>query len=169
MERIKCYISPKVQLQESSISNKGVFARQDIKKGEIVFIKAGHIVKLEEAIKYDKEIGDYSVQITNKFFLCPKSKDEIKDLVIHFNHSCDPNTGPDGQVSFVALRDIKVGEELTCDYATITNYPYKLDCSCGSKNCRKIITGEDWKNKELQKRYGNHFSWFILKKIKGWE
>jgi len=169
MANIKCYRSPKVEVKESSIGGKGAFAKEGIKKGEIVFIKAGHIVKLEEAMKHDKEIGDYSVQITDEFFLCPKSKDETEDLVIYFNHSCNPNIGPDGQISFVALRDIKASEESTCDYATIVGHSYTLKCNCGSKDCRKIITGNDWKLKKLQDKYGYHFSWFILKKIRGFE
>lgn len=164
---IKCYKSPKVAVKNSPIGGKGLFALKDIKKGELVFVKVGHVVDFEEAQKHDKELGDFSVQITDDLFLCPTSKEEISDLVIHFNHSCDPNIGPDGQVSFVALRNIKPDEELTCDYSTITASKYRLECKCGSKNCRKIITGDDWKLKELQDRHGYNFSWYILKKIKG--
>jgi len=166
MADIKCYTYPKIEVRQGPIG-LGTFAKEDIKKDEVVFIKAGHIVQVEEALRYDKEVGDYSVQITDDFFLCPKKIEEIPDLVIHFNHSCNPNVGPDGQVSFVALRDIKKGEELSVDYATIVSHKYRLECKCGSKECRKIITGDDWKLKELQDKYGNHFSWFILKKIKG--
>lgn len=166
MEQIKSYSSPKTEVRGSQVEGVGLFAKEDIKKGEIVFIKAGHIVGLEETLKLNKDIGEYDTQITDDFFLCPKSKDEIENLAIHFNHSCDPNAGPDGQVSFVALRDIKSGEEITCDYGSFQTYPYRLECNCGSKNCRKVITGDDWESPELQNRYGNNFSWFILKKIK---
>lgn len=166
MPQIKSYRAPKVEVKESLIGGKGIFAKEDIKKGELVFIKSGHIVGRKEAQKYDKEIGDFSVQITDEFFLCPTSKEEVNDIVIFFNHSCNPNIGPDGQISFVAIRDIKAGEELVCDYSTFTTSAYKLECKCGTKFCRKIITGDDWKLLELQKRYGDNFSWFILKKIK---
>ncbi|MBU1204625.1 MAG: SET domain-containing protein-lysine N-methyltransferase [Nanoarchaeota archaeon] len=167
MEKIKCYRSPKTEVRQSNIGGVGLFAKDNISKGEIVFIKAGHIVQYKEAMKCNKDIGEFDVQISDDFFLVPKSKDEIKDLVVHFNHSCNPNAGPDGQITFTAIRNICKGEEITCDYATITTYPYKLECNCGNKECRKVITGDDWKLKELQERYGNHFSWFILKKIKG--
>ncbi|MCG2809809.1 MAG: SET domain-containing protein [Candidatus Portnoybacteria bacterium] len=163
---IKCYRSPKTQVKKSIVGGKGLFAKTNIKKGEVVFIKAGHIVNQKEARQYHKTVGDFEVQIYDNFFLTPKAKNEIKNLVIHFNHSCNPNAGPDGQITFVALRNIKTGEEITCDYATITASPYRLKCNCGTKYCRGIITGNDWKLKELQKRYKNNFSWFILKKIK---
>jgi len=163
---IKCYVSPKVELNKSLIGGAGVFAKKYIKKGEIVFIKAGHIVPFSEAQKYDRDIGDFSLQITDEFYLCPTKKSEIEALVIHFNHSCDPSIGVDGQVSFVALRDIHPKEELTCDYGTIVwDNKYRLECRCGSADCRKIITENDWKIKSLQEKYGTHFSWPILKRI----
>ncbi len=164
--KIKCYRSPKTIVKTSKIGGKGLFAKTNIKKGEVVFIKMGHIVNFKEAMRCHKEVGDFEVQISDKFFLAPIRKDEIKNLVVSFNHSCQPNAGPDGEITFVALKNIKKGEEITVDYATITTYPYKLKCECGSKYCRKIITGNDWKLKTLHQRYGNHFSWFILKRIK---
>ncbi len=88
---------------------------------------------------------------------------------MYFNHSCDPNIGPRGQIEFVALRNIAADEELCTDYAmtvdTSNRAPYTLGCNCGSPLCRKAITGLDWKLPELQARYGNRFSIFILEKI----
>ncbi len=63
------------------------------------------------------------------------------------------------------IRDIEAGEELCLDYAMAMSTDYELECKCGAKNCRGKITGEDWRIKELQEKYGNYFSWFLLKKI----
>lgn len=87
---------------------------------------------------------------------------------MYINHSCDPNVGVDGDIGLVAMRDVEVGEEFCFNYAMDTTADYRLECNCGSKLCRGVVTGEDWKNKELQERYGIYFSWYILKKIKGW-
>lgn len=163
---MKSWKSPKTEVKESNKHGKGLFAKEDIKKGETIFVKAGHIMKVAEAMAIEKEIGEYSLQISDDFSLCPKTKEEIKDTAIFINHSCEPNVGADGQITFIALRDVKKGEELCYDYAMTTARQYKLKCSCGAKNCRKIITGDDWKRKDLQEKYGNHFVWFILKKIK---
>jgi uncharacterized protein len=165
MAQLKIYRSPKTIVKKSSKGGKGLFAKENIMKDEIIAIKNGHIVKKEEAYWLDNEIGDFSLQISDEFYICPKNKEEIKDIVIFINHSCEPNVGMDGQINYVAMRNIKAGEELCLDYATAISNEYELECKCGSKKCRGIITGEDWKNVELQKRYSKYFSWFIYKKI----
>lgn len=165
MHLLKTYCSPKTIVKESAKGGKGFFAKEHIKKDEVLAIKNGHIVKTNEAYKLDKEIGDFSLQISDEFYICPKTKEEVDDIVIFINHSCDPNVGMDGQISYVAVRDIHAGEELCLDYAMAVTNDYKLKCNCGSDKCRGWISGDDWKNEELQKRYGKYFSWFIYKKI----
>jgi len=163
---MKSWKSPKTEVRESKTQGEGLFAKENIKKREVIFIKNGHILNWKETQKFAEELGDYYLQIEEDIYLSPITKEEIEDIAIFINHSCNPNVAPDGQITFIALRDIKTGEELCHDYAMTTAHPYRLKCNCGSKNCRKIITGEDWKLKELQEKYGNHFVWFILKKIK---
>jgi hypothetical protein len=41
------YRSPKTEVRESSIYGRGLFARADIAKNEVVAIKGGHIVDRE--------------------------------------------------------------------------------------------------------------------------
>jgi len=162
---IKTYRSSKTILKTSAKGGKGLFAGELILADEIIAIRAGHIVKREEAQNLDREIGDFSLQITDEFYVCPRAEEEIEDIAIYINHSCDPNVGMDGQIGFVAMRDIQMGEELCLDYAMAITSDYMMICNCGSSNCRKEITGDDWKKDELQKRYGKYFSWFIYKKI----
>ena len=85
--------------------------------------------------------------------------------MMHLNHSCDPNLGIQGQIVFVALRDIEKDEELTFDYAMTDDEVYEMKCNCGTPHCRGIVTGKDWMRKELQKKYDGYFSWFIQKEI----
>jgi hypothetical protein len=83
------------------------------------------------------------------------------------NHSCDPNLWFADELTLVARRDIAAGEELTIDYALGTVDPaWRLICHCGSPLCRKLITGDDWKLPELQKKYAGHFSPFINERIR---
>ena len=63
------------------------------------------------------------------------------------NHSCDANARYDGKglkVWITADRDIKKGEEITCDYGfSFDKNDYKqFPCKCGSKNCCGWIIGE---------------------------
>ncbi|MCP3926113.1 MAG: SET domain-containing protein [Desulfobacterales bacterium] len=163
---MKSYTSKKTEIRKSEKQGFGFFAIDDIKKDEIVAIRSGHIVELEEAMILDKEVGDFSLQISEDHFLCPKNKEELEQIALYINHSCDPNVGMDGQVNYVAFRDIKAGEELCLDYAVAMNTDYEMKCNCGSKNCRGTVTGFDWKKKELQNCYQNYFAHFIAKMIK---
>ena len=68
----------------------------------------------------------------------------------------------------VARRNINKGEEITYDYCLTESNPDWIlapKCLCKSDNCRGLVTGNDWKIKELQIRYANHFFPHILKKI----
>lgn len=162
---MKSFTSSKTEVRKSEKQGFGFFAIDDIKKDEIVAIRSGHIVELNEAIRLDREVGDFSLQISEEYFLCPKSKEELKDIALYINHSCNPNVGMDGQINYVAMRDIKKGEELCLDYAVAMNTEYELNCNCGAKNCRGTITGFDWKKKEIQERYSGYFAYFITKLI----
>jgi SET domain-containing protein len=57
------------------------------------------------------------------------------------NHSCDPNLYIrifKQHVEFYARRDIRSGEELTCDYGE-TQHEGTLPCRCGAANCREFL------------------------------
>jgi hypothetical protein len=74
-----------------------------------------------------------------------------------FNHSCEGNCGFDDQGDFVAIRDVARGEELSYDYALIESNPnFSLKCSCESKNCRHVVTGNDWKNEGFASKNRQH-------------
>ena len=103
---------------------------------------------------YDKGI-DYDIQIDNNLFFAAR-RDEVEDADF-LNHSCEPNSGIKDRLKIVVMRDINIGEEITFDYAMSESSKFSMRCKCGSKKCRKIITGDDWKIPELQKRYKGFF------------
>ena len=60
------------------------------------------------------------------------------------NHSCQPNAVlriRQGRVEFYAMRDVKVGEELTVNYGE-THHEGKLRCRCeiGRASCRERVS-----------------------------
>ena len=161
---IKSFLSEKVEVRDNSIINqKGIFAKEAIKKGEIVCIKGGHILRRNEI--FSSSIINSYHPISDEYFLGAVTSDEEDDIKIYINHSCDPNCGLRGEITFVAMRDIDENEELTFDYAFLDNEDYQFECSCSSPNCRKIITGFDWKNRELQKKYKNYFAEYLKEKM----
>jgi hypothetical protein len=40
-----------------------------------------------------------------------------------------------------------------------------FECKCGSSDCRKQITSDDWKKKEIQQKYLEYFSPYLRDKI----
>lgn len=156
-------ISSKVEIRESGINKKGMFAIKFIKKGEIVYIKGGHIITKKEL--YSSSVINSYLPISDEYFIGAKNKEEEEKIKLYNNHSCDPNCGMHGEITFIAIRDIFPGEELTIDYAFIDNEDYSFKCHCGSENCRHIITGHDWKIKELQKKYYPYFAQYLKDKI----
>ena len=107
---------PKVKSYNSPIHGLGVIAVKDIKEGESVFVYGGVIIPREEIKEYWKKMGHVGIQVEDDFWICPTSREELEKQGV-INHSCDPNTGFKNQLSLVAIRYIKSGEEITFDYA----------------------------------------------------
>lgn len=160
------YISPKATVKESLIHGRGLFAVEPIEKGEIVAIKGGYIFDRHTLTEAEALLGPAHITIADGFFIGPLSEHEREGGMIFSNHSCDPNIGVQGQIVFVALRDIQAGEELTHDWSTTDDDTYEMECHCGAQNCRGVVTGQDWRRKDLQEKYRNYISWYILEKIK---
>jgi SET domain-containing protein len=160
------YLSPKTEVRESKIHGRGLFATADIAKDEIVAVKGGHIINrktLREQVT--PHLGPVEIQIDNDLFIAPVTTEEREGSMLYSNHSCNPNLGMRGEITFVAMRDIRTGEELTHDWATTDDDDYSVECQCGAPNCRQILTGKDWQRAELQKRYAGYFSAYLAEKI----
>ena len=63
------------------------------------------------------------------------------------------------------MRNITPGEELTHDWATTDDDSYEMECHCNAVECRKVITGQDWRKKELQDKYRGFMSAYLQRKI----
>lgn len=160
---LKSVISDKVVIADSAIHGRGMFAKEKIFKGEVVFVKGGHILKREQLFSSDK-INSY-LPIDDNYFIAAENSEEEAEIKLYNNHSCNPNCGIRGEITFIAIRDIEIGEELTCDYAFIDNEDYEFSCSCGSDNCRKTVTGRDWEILELQQSHGQYFAAYLQAKF----
>jgi uncharacterized protein len=159
------YLSPKSTVRNSTIEGRGLFATGRFDPGEIVCVKGGHIFNRAMLDKVAPILGPAEIQIADDLFIGPIVSDEREGSMIFSNHSCDPNIGVQGQVVFVALRQIASGEELTHDWATTDDDAYSLVCRCGAKSCRGTITGKDWRRKDLQRKYDGFFSWYLQRKM----
>lgn len=120
---------------------KGVFAIEDIKKGEKIHILSGEVISFDESIRRIK-LGNESQ--TDSLQIGIETDIDLDEISRTFNHSCDPNAGLRKTSELFAIKDIKKGDEITYDYSATVgpNIPsslWEMKCHCGSKICRKII------------------------------
>lgn len=141
----------------------GLFVAEPISKDELLVVWGGVIVTTEELLKLPGFARSRAVQVDVDHHLTSGLVDDDADCV---NHSCNPTAGLRGQISLVALRDLAPGAEIAFDYAMSDAHPsFSMQCFCGEPDCRKMITGHDWKMPDLQKRYNGYFSPYIQRMI----
>ena len=150
------YFSPKLEVKPNpKKGGYGVFARQPIPAGEIVTIWGGRIISGDQFDQVPLQHRHSIVQIEENFYTVTAGDLEPVDFT---NHSCNANVGMSGQIALVAMHPIAAGEEVCFDYAMTDGSPYdEFDCACGAPNCRRRITGDDWKRPELWERYAGFF------------
>jgi D-alanine-D-alanine ligase len=136
----------KFMVRGNSIAGYGIYAKQEIKKGEIVFSGEERSQRLVTRRFVEKNWNEdekeifrrYAYPVSNEVFLL---WDDDPSGWAPQNHSCKPNTVCNG-LNVVALRNIKKGEELTLDYAVfLDEHMESFVCRCGADNCRGLITG----------------------------
>ena len=150
-----------IEIKPSKITRGGigVHALRNLKKATIVayakylgedfFLSKANYHKLDAITK--SRIKNFCA-ISPEGFSVPRDINYIS-IPWHMNHCCDGNVGFDSDGNFVTIKNVKKGEELCYDYGLIISDPkFKLLCKCGSYNCRKNITGSDWKNEEFRKK-----------------
>lgn len=115
------------RIKRSKIQGIGVHAIIDIPAGTSIFYAVNerkwHTFSMDElshlpdAVK--KMIEDFYVVDTNGFVSIPEGGLNQMDISFYLNHSKTPNLyTPDEGKTFITLRDVLAGEELSVDYAT---------------------------------------------------
>src|SRR6185312_13641347 len=139
--------APPIQVRDSSVHGRGVFATRRIEKGERIMEYLGERVSHEEA---DRRYESKEENDSHTFLFIVDSKTVIDAGVEgndarFFNHSCDPNCESvveKRRVYIEAIRAIEAGEEMTYDYQIYKEEgdPENIDevfaCRCGFANCR---------------------------------
>ncbi len=122
----------------------GVFASRDIPAGTIVYVKDALeiVITPEQYIALEtpyKRVADRYSYIDNQ-----GSYIISWDIAKYVNHCCTPNTISTGYGFEIAVRDIARGEEITDEYGMF-NLTEPMQCFCGSSQCRKFVSPDDWK------------------------
>ena len=162
--RYHSYLTPKgEQRSNPEKGGFGVYAREHIRKGELLVLWGGRIVSADELDPDMPEFTERILQIEEDIYMEAPSPIGPMD---YFNHSCTPNAGMSGQIGLVAMRDIAPGEEICFDYAMCDGSSYdEFPCHCGSPDCRGYISGNDWSRPELWEKYAGYFSPYLQRRI----
>jgi len=164
-----CWLSPLARVDRSPIEGEGLLAADPITCGTVISRFGGQLVlddELRQLFADAAATGTYvdtlSIGQNLNLVLPPNVPNHAG------NHSCDPNTWWVDPYTVTARRDINSGEELTLDYATITDDPsFAMACSCRSAICRGQVTGRDWQLPQLQVAYGLHWVPILQERIAG--
>lgn len=143
-----------IKIHRSPIHGRGVYAARRIRRGERVIEYKGERIGWKEAVRRHP----HDPEEPNHTFYFTIDEDWVIDggargnAARWINHSCDPNCEAamvevDGQmrVFIEALRDIRVGEELSYDYCLEVEARYtrsvkeEFACHCGARACRKTM------------------------------
>ncbi len=162
------WVDPRQDIRPSAIHGLGIFAREPIRQDEPVEIIGGDLMTDDKFRRFQQTTSRFNaVQIDKDLHLVERSE-VTQQRGGSLNHACDSNLWLADEVTLVARRDIAAGEELTVDYALFSAQPdwvMDMPCRCGSPVCRGVITGNDWKLKEVQERYRHHFTPFLNARI----
>jgi uncharacterized protein len=124
-----------------------LFAGEAIAAGDTVLRLSGAVISFEEAVSRGEQ-QCYPLQISARQYL------DIEAPACYANHSCDPNTGILDDVNLVALAPISKGEEIRFDYSTTMDEDYwTMECRCGSRRCRKVVTDFKLLPEDVRKSY----------------
>ncbi len=128
-----------VEVKKSKIDGMGAFAKTTITKGRKIGDIRGEIISYKEARRRAATIKRITIIELEKGGAIDATHTVTPYRYI--NHSCSPNTymrRAYEKCEFYALRNIKKGEELTCDYGE-THHDGKLACRCGAPNCKGAL------------------------------
>lgn len=129
---------------------KGVFALQDIAKGELLIEYVGEVISWQEA----QQRHPHDPLDPNHTFYFHIDEARVIDAFVGgnssrwINHACNPNCEADeqdGRIFIKALRNIYAGEELSYDYGLVIDDRHtqtlkaQYPCWCGAANCRGTL------------------------------
>lgn len=127
-----------VRVGKSRIHGKGLYAQKLIPAKRKIGSLAGEVISKKAARQKAQLNQTISiVELWNGKALDASQSNALRCI----NHSCQPNTYMrtiGNHVEFYALRSIKPGDELTCNYGA-THHNGTKKCKCGAPSCKGFI------------------------------
>lgn len=155
------WIDERLVVEASRIEGHGLFFSENIAAGTVVIELGGRLVSTDELERLIEEadadpqtpfVDTITIDTDTHLVLPPRTP-------VHFgNHSCDPTLWHVGPYSLATRRDVVAGEEATIDYGTQSGAAgLRMVCNCRTATCRRVVTSDDWRDEQLQRRYEGHW------------
>ncbi len=153
-------ISSKIEVRNSPLQGKGLFATANISKGEVLLDLEARIIS---------KPAYYGLQIDPRHYLVANYPDNF------INHACIPNVyvklHPHNRkrVTYLAWKNIRKGRELFWNYNTSewdSGKEFSFICKCGSRNCIGKMQGMKYLSVKEKKRLWTISTSYIQEMIK---
>jgi uncharacterized protein len=131
-------LAPGLSIRKSAIEGGGCFSIARFRRGRKIAEYTGEKITNSEA---NRRAGRRRLRICAIDDRWSLDGSRGGNGTHYINHSCEPNAYMKilyGHILFIALRDIKAGEEVTIDYES-TLHSNKKRCTCGAPSCRGTI------------------------------
>ncbi|MEM9480124.1 MAG: SET domain-containing protein-lysine N-methyltransferase [Verrucomicrobiota bacterium] len=150
--------SPWIEVRNSKMHGRGLFAAKNIPEGEYLIEYVGEYLTKDESNSRGWEQSDKAAETgEGAVYLFILNDDWDIDGNYEYNtarlinHSCETNCetevyeGEDGdEIWIVSTMDIKKGTELSFNYGFDLEDYENHPCLCGTKNCVGYIAGEEF-------------------------
>jgi SET domain-containing protein len=132
------YLNEYIEVKESSVHGKGLFARKDIPVDTFICIIQGEFINEVECIRREEdENNNYIFWHSENNYI-----DVSKNLLRYLNHDCSPKCYVDERdetsLCLITESHIFTGEEITIDYEYDEIYD---NCNCD--NCQSKIENQN--------------------------
>jgi len=107
-ESVFSWINPKLELRDTGKHGNGLFARENIRKDELLSVFGGYIMTRREEELLPEDYNDTGIQISENLVMTVRERSELS-AADFINHSCSPNAGIKGQIFLVAMKTIRGG------------------------------------------------------------
>jgi len=134
----------RVRVGPSRIAGQGLFAAQNIKQGTKIIRYIGQKITHEES---DRRLAAGNVYIFGLDERYAIDGDMPKNTARFINHSCAPNCQTEqfgNTIWFVAIKNVRAGEELTYNYGYDDEDYANNPCHCGAQHCCGYILGSQY-------------------------
>jgi uncharacterized protein len=134
----------RVRVGPSRIAGQGLFAEQDIRQGTKILRYIGEKITQEESDRRLAAGNVYIFGLDERYALDGSTR---KNTARYINHSCDPNCHTEqfgNTIWFVAIKNVRAGEELTYNYGYDDEDYANNPCHCGAQYCCGYILGPQY-------------------------